>query len=55
MQQPSQAPWYRQFWPWFLIALPALALLAGSITWSIAARHADAVVPEYTDAVRRAR
>lgn len=34
-------PWYRQFWPWFLLALPAAALVAGSITLVIAIRHAD--------------
>jgi uncharacterized protein len=55
MQEISQIPWYRQFWPWFLIALPALALLAGAVTWSIAVRHADPIVPEYTNAVQRAR
>jgi len=25
-------PWYRQFWPWFIIALPASAVIASFIT-----------------------
>jgi hypothetical protein len=47
MQQSFQAPWYRQFWPWFLIALPTLALLAGLLTLGIALCNVDEVVPEY--------
>ncbi|MFA5494132.1 MAG: FixH family protein [Porticoccaceae bacterium] len=37
-------PWYRQFWPWFIIALPASVVVAGLITVFIAFRHADTVV-----------
>jgi hypothetical protein len=37
-------PWYRQFWPWFLIALPATVVVAGLSTWWIAARNADSLV-----------
>jgi hypothetical protein len=41
-------PWYRQFWPWFLIMLPASVVVAGLSTWYIAHRHADdLVVDEY--------
>ena len=41
-------PWYRQFWPWFLIALPASVVVAGLSTWYIANEHADdLVVDEY--------
>ncbi len=25
-------PWYKQFWPWFLIALPASVVVASLIT-----------------------
>lgn len=39
-------PWYRQFWPWFLLALPAAAFVAGSITLAIALRHADQEISE---------
>ena len=41
-------PWYRQFWPWFLIALPGSVVIAGLATVYIAHRHADdLVVDEY--------
>ncbi len=41
-------PWYRQFWPWFIIMLPASVVVAGLSTWYIAHRHADdLVVDEY--------
>jgi hypothetical protein len=41
-------PWYRQFWPWFLILLPASVVVAGLSTVYIANRHADdLVVDEY--------
>ncbi|GIX31163.1 MAG: hypothetical protein KatS3mg124_1635 [Porticoccaceae bacterium] len=38
--------WYRQFWPWFLIALPASAVVAGLVTVAIAFRHADSLVDD---------
>ena len=25
-------PWYRQFWPWFLISLPATAVAGCAVT-----------------------
>ena len=37
-------PWYRQFWPWFLISLPASVVVAGLSTLYIANRHADDLV-----------
>lgn len=44
-------PWYRQFWPWFLIALPACVVVAALWTAYIASRHADDLVADdyYTD------
>lgn len=33
LQEP---PWYRQFWPWFIIALPAAAVIASLITLYLA-------------------
>lgn len=42
------APWYRQFWPWFLMGLPASVVVAGLVTFYIANRHADdLVIDEY--------
>ena len=41
-------PWYRQFWPWFLILLPGSVVVAGLTTLVLANRHADdLVVDEY--------
>jgi len=31
VQEPVE-PWYRQFWPWFIIALPASAVIASFIS-----------------------
>ncbi|EAQ99391.1 FixH family protein [Congregibacter litoralis] len=40
--------WYRQFWPWFLIALPGSVVIAGLSTLYIANRYSDdLVVDEY--------
>lgn len=37
-------PWYKQFWPWFIIALPSSAVIAGIITVVIAFKNADSLV-----------
>jgi len=37
-------PWYRQFWPWFLMALPASAVIAGITTVFIATANRDNLV-----------
>ena len=37
-------PWYRQFWPWFIIALPLTAVIASIATLVIAARDPDGLV-----------
>jgi len=34
-------PWYRQFWPWFLIAIPLAGIIMASITATVAIRNAD--------------
>ncbi len=39
-------PWYREPWPWVLLAVPAATVVAGVITMVIAARGADGVVAE---------
>lgn len=39
-----QKPWYRQFWPWFIMALPATAVVAGLTTVGIAVVNQDSVV-----------
>lgn len=43
-----EPPWYRQFWPWFLIGLPACVVVASLWTMVIAHSGADdLVVDEY--------
>lgn len=37
-------PWYREPWPWFLMSLPATAVIAGLVTVWIAATSADGLV-----------
>jgi hypothetical protein len=39
-------PWYRQFWPWFLISLPATAVVAGFVTLYLAASGSDTLVKD---------
>ena len=40
----DSTPWYRQFWPWFLIALPATAVCASLYTVYLAASAPPALV-----------
>jgi len=42
--KPSITPWYKQFWPWFLIALPGSVVIASIITIIIASRSPHTVV-----------
>lgn len=37
-------PWYREPWPWFIMAGPALVVVAGVITYVLAARTENALV-----------
>lgn len=30
MQEKDTKPWYKQFWPWFLIVIPASSMVVGS-------------------------
>lgn len=39
-------PWYRQFWPWFLISLPATVVVAGFVTLYIANKYSDDLVAD---------
>ncbi len=43
IREDSQ-PWYRQFWPWFLIGLPAITVVAGVATIWLASREPVALV-----------
>jgi len=42
--QAELLPWYRQFWPWFIIALPASAVVASFITLWLAMSRPDHLV-----------
>lgn len=44
MEREDTKPWYRQFWPWFIIALPASAVVASLYTVSLAVRTTDSLV-----------
>ena len=54
MRQEDTKPWYRQFWPWFIIALPASAVVGGRITLWIAVQTSDSLVLQSEDGVRNA-
>lgn len=44
----DNTPWYRQFWPWFLIALPATVVVAGlSTVWIATQNQSSLVVDDY--------
>ena len=44
MQTMNPQPWYKQFWPWFIIALPLSAVIAGIATLIIAMQSPNAMV-----------
>ncbi len=44
MAGKSPAPWYRQGWPWFLVAFPAAAVIGGIITFILAVNTWDGLV-----------
>ena len=47
-QREDTLPWYKQFWPWFIIALPAIVVVTGINMLFIANKGADdLVVDEY--------
>ena len=49
MEREDTDPWYRQFWPWFLIALPAFAVVAGLYTFWLAMQSQDSLVVQSDD------
>jgi len=44
MNEHQTTAWYKQFWPWFLIALPGSVVIASIATIIIATRNPDSVV-----------
>jgi len=45
-EHSAPPPWYRQFWPWFIIAWPAVAVVAGIATVIIAVNNPDGLVED---------
>jgi hypothetical protein len=45
-QVEDDKPWYKQFWPWFIISLPATAVIASMITIKLAVDSADGLVSD---------
>lgn len=42
----SSRPWYKEPWPWVIIAIPAAAVIMGAITFYLAVSHPDYLVVE---------
>tara|TARA_R110002072_G_scaffold24747_4_gene83712 strand:- start:11289 stop:11489 length:201 start_codon:yes stop_codon:yes gene_type:complete len=42
-QVTDTKPWYKQFWPWFLISLPSSVVIASIITISLAVKNAPVI------------
>jgi len=38
--------WYKQGWPWFLIVLPAVAVVASFVSLAIALQHGDSALQD---------
>jgi hypothetical protein len=45
-EHSAPPPWYRQFWPWFILAWPASAVVAGIATVIIAVNNPDGLVED---------
>ncbi|MDO6461452.1 FixH family protein [Granulosicoccaceae sp. 1_MG-2023] len=43
-QRTDTKPWYKQFWPWFVMLFPATAVVAGISTVVIAVKSDDGLV-----------
>jgi len=42
----TSRPWYKEPWPWVIIAIPAAAVIMGAITFYLAVSHPDYLVVE---------
>ena len=47
MDERDTQPWYKYFWPWFIIALLGSAVSASLYTVYLANATAEPVLPEY--------
>ncbi|MEJ2131702.1 MAG: FixH family protein [Gammaproteobacteria bacterium] len=48
-----EKPWYRQFWPWLLIAIPLTGIAMGLISLVIAIEARDEVVAQPIEPLTR--
>jgi hypothetical protein len=49
---PDYRPWYKEPWPWVLIAIPLLTVIASGFTFWLAVSNPDYLVvdqPEYNE------
>lgn len=44
MENSTNKPWYKHFWPWFLIAIPLSSVIVGSIVLSFAMDGTNSMV-----------
>jgi len=49
MNTVTPSPWYRHFWPWFVIAMLSCAIAGSLISLSLALHTPDVVI-EHADA-----
>ena len=47
MEEVQATPWYRQFWPWFIMVPPAASVIAGLLTFYLAGGEPSMVVDDY--------
>ena len=47
MTDTDEAPWYKQFWPWFIMMPPAAAVLVGVVMVTLAGGPPAMVVDDY--------
>ncbi len=52
MEREDLKPWYRQFWPWFIIGLLAFSVIAGLSTVWIAMQTTDSLVVSTNDDIQ---
>jgi hypothetical protein len=44
--EAKSRPWYKEPWPWVIIAIPLAAVIMGVITFYLAVSHPDYLVVE---------
>lgn len=47
MEEVQEPPWYRQFWPWFIMSIPAASVIGGLLTFYLAGGEPSMVVDDY--------